>query len=81
MKKYFVIKEKIITSLMKKNIIFYEKNSKLTKNITFNKVFCNGIFPHHRFLPIFKKWLDFHKKRIYLGKISSPKKEAMIYEN
>ena len=37
----------------RKNTIFYGKNFKLTKNNTFNNVFCNKIFPFYRFLPIF----------------------------
>ena len=54
------------------NIIFYEKNLKLTKNNTFNNVFCNTILPYYRFLIIFFnssffkswiiKWVTWSKK-------------------
>ena len=38
----------------RKNIIFYEKNSKLKKSNTFINVSCNRIYPYH-FLLIFQK--------------------------
>ena len=50
----------------RKNITFYEKNIKLTKNDTLNNVFCNRIFPYYRLLTIFFKWCF-----IFLGKIFS----------
>ena len=51
-----ILKHEIILPVVsydKKNIIFYEKNLKLTKNNTFNNVSCNKIFPYNRFLSIF----------------------------
>ena len=39
----------------RKNMSFCEENLKLTKNNTFNNVFCSGIFTYYRFLPISKK--------------------------
>ena len=48
-----------IMSYKRKDIIFYEKHVKLTKNNTFNNVFCNGVFPHYRFLSIFPKIIGF----------------------
>ena len=45
----------------RENIIFYEKHLKLTKNNTFNNVFCNKIFPCYPFLPIFLELLDLYK--------------------
>ena len=39
-------------SYERKNIIFYEKNFKLTINNTFNNIFLNKIFLYYRILPI-----------------------------
>ena len=56
----------------RKNIIFHEKNFKLTKNNTFDNVFRNWIFLYYRFLPIFFKLLAFHKSwLIFSSKVSS----------
>ena len=53
-----------VVSYERKNMIFCGKNIKITKYNIFNNVFCNRIFPYYRFLPIFKKWLGFHKSRL-----------------
>ena len=37
------------------------KQQEININSTFNNVFCNGISTYYRFLPIFRKLLDFHK--------------------
>ena len=55
----------------KRNIIFYTTNLKLTKKYTLINVFCNRIFRYYQFLPIFWKWLNFHKSwLIFLEKYS-----------
>ena len=67
--------------LWKKNIIFYEKNLKLSKNNTFNNVFCNRIFTYYPFLPIFWKWFDFDKLwLIFSGNIFSLTLLSLILE-
>ena len=69
-KKLFTILKFEIIFLWKKKHYFLWQNSKVTNNDTFNNVFSNKIFPYHRFLLIFKKWLDFHKLwLIFSGKI------------
>ena len=40
-----------VVSYERKNIL-HTKNLKLTKNNTFNNVFCNRIFPYFCFAPI-----------------------------
>ena len=56
----------------RKNICFHEKYLKLTENNTSNNVFWNKIFPYSRFLPVFQKWLNFHKSwLLFWGKIFS----------
>ena len=47
--------EKILSvvAYKRKNIIFYEKNLKLTKNNTSDNDSCNTILPCYRFIPIF----------------------------
>ena len=60
----------ILSVVSYENIIFYEQNLKHTINITFNNVFCNRIFFHHRFLPMF--WIRFSQIMAYFsGKIFS----------
>ena len=55
-----------------KNMIFNQKNLKLTKSYSFNNVFCNRIFPYCPFFPNLKKLLDFHESWfIFSGKIFS----------
>ena len=47
-KRFFILRLKTILSVVfyeRKNIIFYEQNSKLTTNNTFNSVFLIRIFP------------------------------------
>ena len=51
--------------LQNKNIIFYFKKLKLTKNNTFNNVFCNRIYFYNRFLPIFKNEWNFIKRGLF----------------
>ena len=48
----------LAVSYERKNIIFYEKNLKLTKHNTFNNVFYNRIFPYNFLLPIFLKMIE-----------------------
>ena len=50
-----ISKHEIILSVVfyeRKNIIFYERNLKFTKNNTFNNIICDTIFLYQRFLPI-----------------------------
>ena len=49
----------LVVSYERKNIIFYEKNLKCTKNNNFNIVFLNIIFPYYHFLQFFKKFIGF----------------------
>ena len=70
-----ILKLEIILSVVSyemKNITFYEKHLKFTKNNTFNNVFCDTIFSRYRFLPTFQTFLDVHESwLIFLGQISS----------
>ena len=52
----------------RKNIIVHEKNFKPTKNISFNNIFCNRIFPYYHFLPIFKNDWIFINHGLFFGK-------------
>ena len=54
----------LVVSYKWKNIIFHEENFKLTKNNTFNDVFCNRSFPYYRSLLIIQKLLGFHESWI-----------------
>ena len=36
----------LVVSYERKNIIFHDKNFKLTKNNTFKNDFCNRLFPY-----------------------------------
>ena len=66
-----IFKLKMLLSAMtneRKNIIFYTKNVKFTKNKTFNNFFCNRTFSYYRYLPILKNdlisiILSFSKKQ------------------
>ena len=49
-----------------KSIIFYKKNLTLTKNSTFNIIFCNRILPHYHFSPILLKMIEFSQMMAYL---------------
>ena len=60
--------------MIEKNNIFYKNNLKLTKNNTFDPVFSKRIFLYYRSLPIFKKWLDFHKSWLFF-------KENILYNS
>ena len=42
----------VVSYERKKNIFFYGKSSKLTKNNTFNNLSSNRIFPSYRFIAI-----------------------------
>ena len=58
----------LVMSNERKNIIFYKKESKLTKNNTLNNVFCDIIIPHYRFLLTFKKDWIFINHGLFFGK-------------
>ena len=49
----------LVVSYERKDILFYEKNLKFSKNNTFDNIFCNRIFPYYRFLPIFFQMIGF----------------------
>ena len=53
-----------VVTYKRKNIIFYEKNLKHTKNNTVNNDFANRIFPCYCFLPIFYKLLYYHESEL-----------------
>ena len=55
------------SSFMKEKREFLIKNFKLTKNTTFNNVFCNRIFPYYRFLRIFKNYWIFLDYGFFFG--------------
>ena len=59
-----------VASYVRKKIIYFEKNVKLTKNKTFNNSFFKTIFLYFHSLSIFLKLLDFNKSwLIFSGEI------------
>ena len=68
-----ILKLEIIFTVVtyEKNIMFYKKHLKLTKNNTFNGVFCNRIFSYYRFLTTFQSdWISMNHGLFFWGKDS-----------